>query len=538
MRGPAGLNAGTAGDIGAYEATSTYQVTSTNDSSAAIGTLRSAVSWADNNQNFNPASIAKPAPNTIVFLTTQPTTITLGSGALLLSNTTISTAIDGPGALVLTISGGGASQVFQVASGVSASISGMTITGGSAVAIGALTGSGGGIDNSGTLVLTGDALTNNSAINGGGLANEAGGLATVNSSTIANNSATTGGGIYNAGTLTIVDSTVALNSASGQGGGVANFGALTAVSTTIAQNSVAAGGSGGGIDNVILNLAENVVGTVTLYDTIVAQNTVATNPATFNDIAGTVVPASSNNLIGSAGSGGLTSANSNLIVGDGAAGLGSLAGNGGSTQTIALLAGSPAVGAGSTTIAGVTVPTVDQRGNARPAAGIDIGAFQTPVFMAVSGGSIFLPVDELTTKTIAGPVVLVVTPPSVTLAPPAADPPGKVKVIAAAKKAHPGAAQQPNSTSWPKSPRRAFTLHPPRDTRPPTRRRNDRATSRESSRARGGKTGPGSVDPSPVRVIEQLLQTSTERGWQAGWPGGVKKADADHVEDVNDKLSP
>ena len=128
-------------DIGAYEASSTYQVTSTADTST-VGTLRSAVGWADASQNFNPANIPKPAANTIVFTTTQP--ITLTNGALALSNTTTPISINGPGANVLTISGGNASQVFEVASGTTASIYGLTITGGSASIAGGGSGSGGG----------------------------------------------------------------------------------------------------------------------------------------------------------------------------------------------------------------------------------------------------------------------------------------------------------------------------------------------------------------------------------------------------------
>src|SRR5208337_1134584 len=46
LRGPAGLNAGTTVDIGAYEASSSYLVTSTADTND-VGTLRAAVGWAN-----------------------------------------------------------------------------------------------------------------------------------------------------------------------------------------------------------------------------------------------------------------------------------------------------------------------------------------------------------------------------------------------------------------------------------------------------------------------------------------------------------
>ena len=90
-------------DIGAYEASSSYLVTSTADSND-VGTLRAAVGWANVSTNANPANIANPAPNTIVFDTSgafaTPQTITLSPslGTLELSNTTTAESIDGPGA--------------------------------------------------------------------------------------------------------------------------------------------------------------------------------------------------------------------------------------------------------------------------------------------------------------------------------------------------------------------------------------------------------------------------------------------------------
>ena len=69
----------------------------------------------------------------------------------------------------MTVSGGGLSRVFQVDAGVTASISGLTITGGSAVT----TCNGGGVDNiDGTATLTNCTVSGNSAAaSGGGLYN-------------------------------------------------------------------------------------------------------------------------------------------------------------------------------------------------------------------------------------------------------------------------------------------------------------------------------------------------------------------------------
>jgi hypothetical protein len=74
---------------------------------------------------------ANAGANTILFDPTvfsTPQTITLSSGQLELSNTTGTQYIVGPAAAV-TVSGGGNSRVFQVDNLVSASISGLTITG-------------------------------------------------------------------------------------------------------------------------------------------------------------------------------------------------------------------------------------------------------------------------------------------------------------------------------------------------------------------------------------------------------------------------
>ena len=113
LRGPTGLNAGSAVDIGAYEASSSYLDTSTADS-GDVGTLRDAVGWANVNTNVNPAN-SPTAANTIVFNTagvfaTQQT-ITLTGGQLTLSNTSTAETITGPAAGVI-VSGGGISRVF------------------------------------------------------------------------------------------------------------------------------------------------------------------------------------------------------------------------------------------------------------------------------------------------------------------------------------------------------------------------------------------------------------------------------------------
>ena len=122
--------------------------------------------------------------NTIVFgsFFNTPQTITLGGTQLELSTANGSVTITGPAAGV-TVSGGGASRVFQIDGGVTASISGLTITGGNT------TGSGGGLANFGTTSLTDCTVSGNSAAN-----------------------YSYGGGLYNGGTLTMTNCTVSGNS--------------------------------------------------------------------------------------------------------------------------------------------------------------------------------------------------------------------------------------------------------------------------------------------------------------------------------------
>ena len=325
--------------------------------------------------------------NTIVFDSTvfgTPQTITLSGSQLELSDTGGTQTITGPAAGV-TISGGGNSRVFQIDNDVTASLSGLTISDGST-----LSGNGGGLANYGTATLTGCTLTGNSA------------SAAVSYPT---NSGGFGGGVLNAGTanLTLTDCTISGNfsSGGGDGGGVGNYGTATLTDCTVSGNSAY---SGGGVDNqgaAILTLAGCTVsgnytgeygngggvynsGTANLIDTIVAGNS---NPfeASANDIWGTYV-SGSYSLIGTGGSGGLaTGVDGNIVLTSLTdLGLAPLGTYGGPTQTIALLPGSPAIGAGIA-VSGVTT---DQRGEPLDTPNPDIGAFQSQGFsLSLAAGS-------------------------------------------------------------------------------------------------------------------------------------------------------
>jgi hypothetical protein len=205
--------------------------------------------------------------------------------------------IQGLGASNLAISGGGFLRVFDVASNVQVTLSGMTIEnggglpggqlyggsasdghGGAILNYGTLTvsncsvsgnrvstgsGQGGGIYNSGTLTVTNCSVSGNKVTNlgtgdedGGGIFNV--GTMTLSGCSVTNNSTVDvggGGGIYNAGTMTVSGCTVSGNSAD-YGGGIFNAGTMTILSSTVTGNSAY---SGAGIYN-------DVTGNLTITD--------------------------------------------------------------------------------------------------------------------------------------------------------------------------------------------------------------------------------------------------------------------------------
>ena len=172
-------------DIGAFESavpSGPLVVNSTADGGSPPGTLdlRAAVDLADIRTGAQAITF-----DPTVFATDQ--TITLSFGPLELSNTTGLETITGPEAGV-TVSGGGLTQVFVVASAVTAALSGLTITGGFT------TGNGGGLYNEGgTTTLTGVTVSGNSASGrGGGVFNAKRGTTTIINCSISGNSAAAG----------------------------------------------------------------------------------------------------------------------------------------------------------------------------------------------------------------------------------------------------------------------------------------------------------------------------------------------------------
>src|SRR5262249_48281881 len=140
---------------------------------------------------------------------------TLTQGQLELSDQTGTETITGPGANLLSVSGNHASRVFRVDAGVTASISGLTITGGNAGHFG----KGGGVSNYGTTTLTACTISGTSAPSGGGLKNAGG--ATLTACTISGNSGGFyGGGWFGDGIATLTNCTVSGNFCGARGAGL------------------------------------------------------------------------------------------------------------------------------------------------------------------------------------------------------------------------------------------------------------------------------------------------------------------------------
>jgi hypothetical protein len=268
-----------AASAAAAEAPAAGVLTVTNTSDSGAGSLRQAIADAATGDTIN---FSLPASSTI----------TLTSQEIVLDK---NLSIEGPGAAALTVSGNRQGRVLRVASGVTASVSGLTLRDGLFLAS-ARPGNdaesdafGGGILNAGTLSLSDCVVTNNAALgsstpvgsgNGGGIDNS--GALTLINCTVSNNLAAGGGGFLDANranggginnragaTLNVTDSTLSGNEARGgkstrgatlpgSGGGIFNAGTLTLVNSTVNNNAAvgqgnpedsAAGSFGGGLDN-------------------------------------------------------------------------------------------------------------------------------------------------------------------------------------------------------------------------------------------------------------------------------------------------
>jgi predicted outer membrane repeat protein len=151
----------------------------------------------------------------------------------------------GAGATTIEIASQAASRVFDVSSGASLELSGLTLKGAS----GSASGSGGVIrvQGGGSLTMT------DSVIDGGRSKDDGGALYIASSATAAlqrveirnaqaSDSNSDGGAIYNAGSLTLIDSTLAGNRSGGDGGALyqaVSSGTLTLKNVTLSGNTAA-----------------------------------------------------------------------------------------------------------------------------------------------------------------------------------------------------------------------------------------------------------------------------------------------------------
>ncbi len=335
-------------------------------------TLREALINANNNnQSGSTDCAAGSGPDAIAFSITGTINLT---GAL--PDITDSLTIAGPGANQLTVrrDTGGDYRIFNIPSGLSIGISGLTISSGK------VNGPGGGILSRSNLLLTNCAIVNNEVSgfgSGGGVSLQSADGSFTGCTFNGNVAIIAGAGVHFLGdgghTLTVTNCTLSSNTiAAGFGGGIFNASfsgssTLEVINSTIANN--AASQAGGGIHT--RTSGAGTTATTRLRNTIVANNSL---PNLATDMLSGGGPATVTslgyNLASDNGSGFLTGPGDQINKDPK---LGPLANNGGPTQTQALLPGSPAIDAGTATGA----PTTDQRGVSRPkGGGVDIGAFE------------------------------------------------------------------------------------------------------------------------------------------------------------------
>jgi hypothetical protein len=342
-------------------------------------------------------SLASSGDSIMVAAATYTENLTIGLSVNVIGSGASTTIIDANGGSVVTVSvvtanvtlsnltirGGNAFKGGGILNNGALTINNSTITGNSALSWG------GGIFNSGTLRVMASTLSGNTVSNtcysyclaiGGGLYNQ-GGTVTISNSTLDHNRAVrycnsgcrpSGGAIGNGGTMTITNSTISANIAvvdfcirgcMAAGGGIESNGTLTINNSTISGNSAVGkdGPGGGGI-----------------FGNVILQNSIVANSPSGGNCSGTMTSKgynlSSDSTCNLSGSGDLNNIDPKLGV---------LQNNGGPTQTIALLSGSPAIDAGNPsgcTDAQGHLLTTDQRGMPRPDPGdtgrCDMGAYE------------------------------------------------------------------------------------------------------------------------------------------------------------------
>ncbi|HEY0427698.1 MAG TPA: choice-of-anchor Q domain-containing protein [Pyrinomonadaceae bacterium] len=359
-------------------------INDTNDASIGDGicadaggkcTLRAAIQEA-NTDNFQDA---------VIFALPLPATINLTLGEL---NIASNIYIAGPGARSLTVqrsstAGTADFRIFHVNPNV-----------GSLIVIRALKISNGKIPG-------GD---------GGGIYIEESNAVQLSDLTVSGNSANRGGGIANAGLLTLSRSLVNSNEAltnlniNGSGGGLFNqssFGSADIVNSTVTENSAVAGGAIYNASDIFLinstlsrnnavnfgcSIVNSAKATTDVFNTIIGMD----NSSAVSSLWGAFNSLGNNLITDARNSTGFTNGANNDQVSDNNTInplLGNLADNGGQTDTLALLDGSPAINQGNSCIYNGNCPqpfptgyhlSTDQRLRYLRLGGsaVDVGAFE------------------------------------------------------------------------------------------------------------------------------------------------------------------
>ncbi|MFI6007543.1 choice-of-anchor Q domain-containing protein [Streptomyces sp. NPDC051243] len=319
-----------------------------------------------------------PDPRLIIGSRPDPTTGDL--------NVEAPTTIRGSGARTTVIDANLLDRVFRLRADTG--ISDVTITGGRAAQreLPFTDTGGGGIANGRHLTLRRVAVTGNSAGYGGGVFNVPDSHLDLVDSTVSGNTAGEAGGIRFDDSGTVTNSTIADNrvtdpgdrpgSLGGYGGGIdiRGTGAVRILNSTITGNSSSDGGGGINIAPAYLDslpapipdIVDLPLGRMILRNSLVAGNTAGGAAADCAKAFATITSLGHN--IDADGSCHLTAAGDlpgrvPLV--------GPLTDNGGHTDTVALLPGSPALDAAA------DCPATDQRGIARPqGTACDIGAYE------------------------------------------------------------------------------------------------------------------------------------------------------------------
>jgi hypothetical protein len=239
----------------------------------SAGSLRAAIIQADVNHQDNTIVLAAGVYQLTLGNTAGAEDLA-ARGDLDVNDAGHTVTIRGAGPGVTIIDGGKLDRVFQIFSGTTVMLEGLTIQNGvaqDAAVPGTLPGQqpavGGGILNAGTLTLDGVVITNCTAAAGAGKDGTPGNLTSPGGGGFS----ALGGGIYNTGTLTVFQSVITSDTAAGGkggggsssgdpnatggdggaafGGGIYNVGSLTVNESTISSNNAFGGfGGDGGID--------------------------------------------------------------------------------------------------------------------------------------------------------------------------------------------------------------------------------------------------------------------------------------------------